>query len=75
MGFVLRRQLMRKMSSCQVEIALFLLSLFLVISAASKGYTSTYTFTAIDFRGARNTYLYGINNAGEIVGHYEDANR
>ena len=48
---------------------------FLVISFASTGYTKTYTFTAIDFRGARNTYLYGINNSGEIVGSYEDVNR
>ena len=66
---------MRKMSSCRVRIALFLLSLFLVISVASMGYARAYTFTAIDFRGAKNTYLYGINNAGEIVGYYEDGTR
>ena len=65
---------MRKMSSYHVGRFFFLFSLLLAISVASTGYARTYTFTAIDFPGATNTYLCGINNTGDIVGHYEDGN-
>jgi len=30
-------------------------------------------FTRIDFPGARNTFCSAINNAGDIVGLYDDA--
>jgi len=32
-----------------------------------------YTFTPIDFPGATRTFANGINNAGQIVGQYNDA--
>jgi hypothetical protein len=34
----------------------------------------TYTFTTIDAPGASDTYLYGINEAGEIIGFNSGAN-
>jgi len=63
---------MRKMLSYYAGIALLFLSPFLLISAVSMDYASTYTFTAIDFYGATNTYLNGINNVGQILGYDED---
>jgi len=35
--------------------------------------TAQYTFTTIDMPGAASTYAFGINNAGQIVGSYDDA--
>jgi len=43
-------------------------ALCLVLAAAS--YAQTYTYTTIDVPGATNTFAYGINNAGQIVGSY-----
>jgi len=40
-----------------------------LLSAVSPAKASDLTFTTIDEPGASNTYLYGINDAGQIVGN------
>jgi len=67
-------QLARKESSGRIRKVLFLAALFLVCGAASTAHTTGYNFTTIDFPGAFSTYLTGINNSGDIVGYYTDAN-
>src|SRR5438477_6709765 len=44
--------------------------LFLVVAAQAK---ADYLFTTIAVPGSSNTEVYGINNAGEIVGTYSGA--
>jgi probable HAF family extracellular repeat protein len=46
------------------------LSLLVTLTAAAQ--TTTYIFTPIDVPAAREVILSGINNAGQIVGYYED---
>ena len=45
----------------------------LLISVASTADAKTYTFTSIDPPGASGTIVSGINNSGNIVGSYADA--
>ena len=45
----------------------------LVISAASSAHAINYNFSAIDFPGATHTEAHGINDSGNIVGYYTDA--
>ena len=35
----------------------------------------SFSFTAIDFPGATDTYVFGINDSGEIVGFFREAGR
>jgi uncharacterized membrane protein len=46
------------------------LSLSLLLSAVATTYAASYTFTTFDVPGATNTYVYGINSAGQIVGTF-----
>src|SRR5262245_43684172 len=46
------------------------LALFGVVSPAVA---DNYTFTTLDFPGADHTYVQGINDGGQIVGHYTNS--
>src|SRR5947209_7886207 len=47
--------------------------LSLLIGLSTESWAASYTFTTIDVPGASSTQAYGINNAGQIVGEFEDA--
>jgi hypothetical protein len=51
-------------------IRMFALGLLLLVSAS---FSSAQTFTTIDFPGAGGTYPGGINNLGDVIGSYVDA--
>lgn len=51
------------------RLAIF--ALVAMVSAQMVG--QSYTYQSIDFPGAQETYVYGINNAGDIVGGYRSA--
>jgi probable HAF family extracellular repeat protein len=46
------------------------LSLSLLLSALVAAHAASYTFTTIDDPGATNTWAYGINDTGQIVGTF-----
>jgi probable HAF family extracellular repeat protein len=47
-------------------------ALSLIVATTAAAQTPTYTFTPIDVPQAREVHLTGINNAGQIIGYYED---
>jgi probable HAF family extracellular repeat protein len=49
------------------------LSLSVLLSTLVAAQDASYTFTNIDVPGATLTEAYGINAAGQIVGHFQDA--
>ena len=53
-------------------IVLFALAIFTInlISLPELSLAIDYTWTPIDFPGAESTSARGINNSGDIVGHY-----
>jgi probable HAF family extracellular repeat protein len=51
-------------------IRMFALGLLLLVSAS---FSSAQTFTTIDFPGAGRTFPGGINNLGDVIGFYVDA--
>ena len=53
-------------------LALVSAALSLIVATTAAAQTPTYTFTPIDVPEAREVVLTGINNAGQIVGYYED---
>src|SRR5437588_7570892 len=54
---------------CQL-IKYFSLVTLLIIGVSSASWATTYTFTTIDPPGARETFPFRINNAGQIVGTF-----
>jgi len=58
---------MRDRSACRMLVVVA------VVAAASPAW-ATYTFKVIDFPGAANVELYGINNKGEVIGSAFDNN-
>lgn len=46
------------------------LAFAICIVSATTSHAQSYTFTTIDVPGATNTWAWGINNAGQIVGSY-----
>ncbi len=52
---------------------LWLLLIVGLIVGAQAGATATFVFTALDVPGAAFTQANGINDAGQIVGHFSDA--
>ena len=49
------------------------LSLCVLLSALVGAHAASYTFAPFDVPGAIRTEAYGINDAGQIVGNYQDA--
>ena len=45
----------------------------LLLAVPASAWALTYTFTTIDVLDASSTEAYGINNAGQIVGNFNDA--
>ena len=60
------------MTSSQVVRCLYSVSLLIGASSGSSAAT-IYTFTTIDVPGATSTSAYGINDAGQIVGSFNNA--
>ena len=54
-----------------VQLVMFAMAVFGGAETASAD--PIYSFTAIDVPGSGNTYAYGINNSGQIVGYFQDA--
>jgi probable HAF family extracellular repeat protein len=54
-------------------LALLSAALSLIVATTAAAQTPTYTFTPINVPEAREVFLTGINNAGQIVGYYEDS--
>ena len=50
-----------------------LLAMFSVAAAAAESPKLTFKFTTIKIKGAQSTAIYGINNAGAMVGSYVDS--
>ena len=49
-----------------------MISVGALIAAASTANATAYSFTQLDVPGASGTIATGINDAGQIVGHYLD---
>ena len=62
----------RKRREQHWALALVSAALSLIVATTAAAQTPTYTFTPIDVPEAREVVLTGINNAGQIVGYYED---
>lgn len=56
----------------QQHLRLYVMALGLVLGILPAVQALSYTFDEIDFPGASSTRVIGINNAGQIVGEYED---
>ena len=54
---------------------LFHCTLALILSCASLALADTYSYTTIDFPGASQTVIAGINNSGQVVGGYQLADQ
>ena len=52
---------------------LLMLGIFLFIVSVTQLYAAEYSFTTIDYPGAKRTYVRGINDLGQIVGWYYDS--
>ena len=52
------------------SLLLAVLSLSILLSTLVAAHAASYTFTTIDDPGAPNTWAYGINTAGQIVGTF-----
>ena len=52
---------------------LAVLSLSVLLSAQAAAREPSYTFTTIDYPGAVRTHAYGLNNRGQVVGHFVDS--
>ena len=67
------RDKMKKNSHPILNPIIFLAILFSMIGWLSPSATAIeYTFTTIDYPGARNTNAFGINDSGKIVGNCDD---
>jgi probable HAF family extracellular repeat protein len=49
------------------------LSLSVLLGTLVTAHAASYTFTPIDVRRATQTFAYGINTAGQIVGYFSNA--
>jgi probable HAF family extracellular repeat protein len=58
---------------CKRGSALFVAATLMCLTLIPPAYASPYTFSTIDVPGSIYTTVYGINNAGQIVGSYSDA--
>jgi uncharacterized membrane protein len=58
--------------SSRIVRCLCFVTLFIGVSAGSRG-AQIYTFTTIDAPGSTGTTAQGINDAGQIVGNFQDA--
>lgn len=54
---------------------LFRCTLALILSSASLTLADTYSYATIDFPGASQTVIAGVNNSGQLVGGYQSADQ
>lgn len=50
-----------------------LIILSFVLGLTRSVFAISYTYTTIDVPGASDTFVFGVNDAGQMVGHYYDA--
>jgi len=64
----------KSMRHCSFRLGRFLLILALLsVAAAAETPKLTFKFTTIKVKGAQSTAIYGVNNAGAMVGSYVDS--
>src|SRR5579862_9932821 len=51
----------------------FVVLVFALVAAAANAPTLTFKFTTIEVKGAQDTRVFGVNNAGVMVGAYIDS--
>ena len=60
------------MKNVSSVLGFFAVLFVLMTGAAAKTPRLTFTFTTVKVSGAQSTAVYGVNNAGVMVGSYVD---
>jgi len=52
------------------NIGFVIITVAFVISFSTAYASYTFNYSTYNYPGAGNTYVYGLNNSGELVGYY-----